>query len=104
MRRTIAATSLFVCLAMPGAAPRAVAAPAQPYNWKNVVINGGGFIPGIVFSPREPNLIYVRTDMGGAYRWNQGTQSWTQLLAGIAHDDWSSTGVESLAPDPIDPN
>ena len=34
-----------------------------------------------------------------AYRWNQTTQTWTQLLAWLAHDDWNWTGVESIAPD-----
>ena len=81
------------------------AAPTtQSYTWKTVAISGGGYIPGIIFSPKQQNLIYARTDMGGAYRWNQTTQSWTQLLAGISPDDWSLTGVESLAPDPVDPN
>ena len=81
------------------------AAPAtQSYTWKTVAVSGGGYIPGIIFSPKQQNLIYARTDMGGAYRWNQATQNWTQLLAGISADDWSLTGVESLAPDPVDPN
>ncbi len=87
---------------------KAVGAPGtaaqQPYVWKNVVINGGGYIPGIVFNTKERNLIYARTDMGGAYRWNEATQSWTQLLAWIPHDDWNWTGVESIATDPVEPN
>ncbi|HET6533899.1 MAG TPA: hypothetical protein VFH03_25215, partial [Actinoplanes sp.] len=46
----------------------AAAVAADPYAWKNVRIDGGGFVPGIVFSRAERNLIYARTDIGGAYR------------------------------------
>ena len=47
-------------------APPAAAVPPTPYHWSNVVVGGGGFAPGIVFSPVEPGLAYRRTDMGGA--------------------------------------
>ena len=58
----------------PGGATAAVApTPAQAvvggglkgsaaYNWKNVVVLGGGFVSGIVFSPVEKGLVYARTD------------------------------------------
>ena len=54
--------------------PALAAAAADTYTWKNVRIDGGGFVPGIVFNRAEKNLIYARTDIGGAYRWNQAGQ------------------------------
>ena len=48
--------------------PNANAAPSVPYSWKNVRIDAGGLVSGIVFNPTEQNLIYARTDDGGAYR------------------------------------
>ncbi|GJM71881.1 hypothetical protein HMSSN036_40970 [Paenibacillus macerans] len=65
---------------------------------------GGGFIPGIIFNTSEPNLIYARTDIGGAYRWDQGTGTWKQLLNWVGMDDWSKSGVDALATDPVDPD
>ena len=49
----------------------ASAAASAPYSWGNVRLDAGGFVDGIVFNPAEKNLIYARTDIGGAYRWNQ---------------------------------
>ncbi len=81
------------------------AAASQPYNWKNVVTGaGGGFIPGIIFNETEPDLIYTRTDIGGAYRWNPADSSWIPLLDHIGWDEWGKTGVDALATDPVDPN
>ncbi|WP_250035464.1 cellulose binding domain-containing protein [Paractinoplanes maris] len=80
----------------------ASAAAADPYIWRNVRIDGGGFVPGVVFNPGERNLIYARTDIGGAYRWNQSGQSWTPLLDWVGQDNWGYNGVLSIAPDPVD--
>src|SRR3982751_794985 len=82
----------------------ASAAAADPYTWKNVRIDGGGFVPAVVFNPGEKNLIYARTDIGGAYRWNEAGQSWTPLLDWVGQDNWGYNGVLSIAPDPVDTN
>jgi hypothetical protein len=81
-----------------------VTASAQTYTWRNVEIVGGGYVPGIVFNPTEPDLIYARTDIGGAYRWNPATGRWVPLLDWIGFDDWNLTGVGSIATDPVDPD
>jgi hypothetical protein len=79
---------------------------AQAYNWKPVVINGGGYADGLVFHPNAPGLMYCRTDVGGAYRWNPTNNSWTQLLnfVGYANNEGSLMGVESIGLDPQDTN
>lgn len=82
----------------------AAAASAEPYSWKNVRIDGGGFVPGIVFNQTEKNLIYARTDIGGAYRWEQSSQSWTPLLDWVGADNWGWNGVVSIATDPVQTN
>lgn len=89
---------------------RLTAAEAQPppgepnsYSWHNVVIGGGGFVTGIVFHPRQKGLMYARTDVGGAYRWDDAAQHWVPLTDWIGAADVNLTGIESLAVDPADP-
>lgn len=77
-------------------------AGAADYVWKNVKIGGGGFIPAVVFSRVEPGLAYLRSDIGGAYRWDDKAKSWIPLEDNIA--DGNYFGVESIAPDPVDAN
>ena len=87
------------------AAPAAAGvAAAESYAWHSVPIGGGGFVPGIVFNPTERNLIYARTDIGGAYRWVESTQSWRPLLDWVGQRNWGYNGVHSLATDPVQTN
>jgi len=76
--------------------------PAPPYQWRNVVIGGGGFVTGLIAHPQAKDLLYARTDVGGAYRWEAAAQRWTPLTDSFS--DWDFTGVESLALDPADTN
>ena len=71
-----------------------------PYTWKSVQIVGGGFVDGIIFYPAEKGLRYARTDIGGAYRWNDGTKRWEPLLDWASYPDLNLMGVESIAVDP----
>ncbi|MER5252869.1 xyloglucanase [Streptomyces sp. NPDC002855] len=77
---------------------------AAAYTWKNVRIDGGGFVPGIVFNRAEKDLAYARTDIGGAYRWQESSRSWTPLLDSVGWDDWGHTGVVSIASDTAEPD
>ncbi|MFI6622872.1 cellulose binding domain-containing protein [Streptomyces sp. NPDC050528] len=83
--------------------PRAALA-ADTYTWHNARIDGGGFVPGIVFNRSEKNLAYARTDIGGAYRWQESTKTWTPLLDSVGWDEWGHTGVVSLASDSVNPD
>ena len=98
------ATALVVLIALAGAAARAYAAdPATPYAWNHVPIGGGGFVSGLVFHPRERGLLYARTDIGGAYRWDAGLRRWVALTDGLGLDDTNLMGIDGLAVDPSDP-
>jgi len=86
-------------LSWPGTASPAGEAP---YRWTNVKVGAGGYAPNIVFSPAERGLAYLRTDMGGAYRWDAKAARWIALQDDQA--EGSYMGVESIAPDPHDPD
>ncbi|HEX5682588.1 MAG TPA: dockerin [Ideonella sp.] len=65
---------------------------------------GGGYVTGLVFHPTTENLLYARTDIGGAYRWNPATTSWTPITdgAGFGAAEGRYHGIESIAIDPND--
>src|SRR4051812_23335034 len=86
------------------AATAAAAGSDAPYDWKSVPFGGGGFIDGFVFHPREKGLLYARTDIGGAYRFDPTTRSWIPLLDQLTKSQTDLSGVLSLALDPNDPN
>lgn len=77
---------------------------AQAYKWGNVSVGGGGFVSAIITSPAEEGLVYARTDVGGAYRWDETNQEWIPLLDWVDESQTSYLGVESLAIDPASPN
>ena len=79
-------------------------ATAGGYHWQNAVILGGGFVSGIEFSPVQADIIYARTDVGGAYRWDATAMRWTPLTDWVGADNANLTGIESIAPDPVDAN
>jgi hypothetical protein len=76
---------------------------APSYRWRNVVIGGTGFITGVLFHPSVRGLAYARTDIGGAYRWDDRAARWTPLTDHIGWDDWNLLGVEAIAVDPAHP-
>lgn len=70
------------------------------YTWDSVAIGGGGFVSAVLPSAAEQGVVYARTDVGGAYRWNK--DRWVPLLDWVAEDQTGLLGVDSLASDPRD--
>jgi photosystem II stability/assembly factor-like uncharacterized protein len=96
---------LFAAVALSVSIPsgiRAQSAAAEPYVWRNVTIRGGGFVTGLLFHPREKDLVYARTDVGGAYRSDDAGKHWIPITDWIGGMDL--TGIESFAVDPSDAN
>jgi photosystem II stability/assembly factor-like uncharacterized protein len=74
------------------------------YTWKNVQMVGGGFVDGIVFHPTAKGVRYARTDIGGAYRWNEIGHRWEPMLDWVPYENVNWMGVDSIALDASDPN
>ncbi|MFJ7074400.1 1,4-beta-glucanase [Streptomyces sp. NPDC098781] len=103
-RRTVlAATAAAAALTAVPFAP-GVAQAATGYRWRNAVIGGTGFVTGVLFHPSVRGLAYARTDIGGAYRWDDRTDRWIALTDHIDWDDWNLLGVEAMAVDPAHPD
>jgi hypothetical protein len=93
---------LFCILALAAQLP--LASSAQQYVWRAVAMGGGGFVDGIVFHPTAKDLMYARTDVGGAYRWDDKSHEWIPLTDWLSPAQGNFTGIESIALDPSDPN
>ncbi len=77
-----------------------------PYNFNPVKIIAGGYIPGLIAHPTQPELFYLRTDIGGVYRFSaaDGDTQWQPLLDAHSPDQYNLNGPESIAVDPTDSN
>ena len=92
--------ALFACVVTLNAG----AAETAAYNWGNVAIGGSGFVSGIITSKTQRDLIYARTDVGGAYRWDKAGARWVPLTDWISDQETGLLGIESIAIDASRPN
>ncbi|MGN0642392.1 MAG: hypothetical protein ACI4JJ_04530 [Huintestinicola sp.] len=69
------------------------------WSYGQVSIGGGGFVTGIV-STCEPGLFYARTDVGGAYRWDDDAKTWIALGSFVTQADVGLLGIDGIAVDP----
>lgn len=75
----------------------------ENFRWGNVEIGGGGFVSAVLPSPIERDVIYARTDVGGAYRWDEENQRWIALTDWVSVDERGLLGIEGMAVDPTTP-
>ena len=99
----LTALCLGAVLAMTGCASGS-SGKAPAYKWSNVAIGGGGYVTGMIYSKAEENLVYARTDIGGAYRWVESEGRWVAITDHLGADNWNLIGIESMAADPVEAN
>ncbi|GGT84888.1 hypothetical protein GCM10010272_31940 [Streptomyces lateritius] len=83
------------------ASPAAVA--KSGYRCRNAFMGGTGFITGMLFHPSMRGLAYARTDIGGVYRLDDGSDRWIPLTGHLGWDGSNLPGVEAMAVDPARP-
>ena len=71
------------------------------YEWGPVYIGGGGFVSGIVVGQKE---MYLRTDVGGAYKYDYENKKWVQLFGFLNEAQKGFLSVSGIAIDPKDDN
>ncbi len=75
---------------------------AQSVGWSNVAMGGGGYVTGIAIHPKVKNIVYVRTDVSGFFRWDEAAKIWIPLTDFLGPDEANDYGGESIALDPND--
>lgn len=73
------------------------------YQYKNLPVPGGGYVTGFLFHKKKKGLLYLRTDIGGAYRFDAERQRWKSLISHVTPENLSETYPISLALDDEDP-
>ncbi len=108
MRENVKAvlTNYSVCLAMIviSSSFYQIAFAQSNYTWKSVIVGGIGFVTGVVYHPAAQGLVYARTDIGGAYRWDNPTNRWIPLTDAMDRNTYAYMGILSIALDPKDTN
>jgi hypothetical protein len=74
------------------------------FSWESVNTQGMGYVTGLVIHPLTPNDIYIRTDVGGAYRYDRTNQYWIPLLDSFGMLQSEVYSILSVMPDPTDVN
>ena len=78
-------------------------AAESPYVWRSVPIGGGGYVTDVYCHPKQRDLVYIRTDVGGFYRWDAPGTRWVPLTDQFPRSQSNDYGGEALALDPSDP-
>ena len=69
----------------------------ESFIWGKLKIGGGGFLSGLVIGQRE---MYLRTDVGGAYKYDYKKKEWIQLFDFIDEEKNEYLSVRGIAIDP----
>lgn len=68
----------------------------------NIDLNGGGFVTGIVAHPLNEEIVYARTDVGGAYRYDVANNKWISITDFLPKANMY--GIDAIAVDPNNEN
>jgi hypothetical protein len=75
----------------------------EAYTYRNLPIPGGGYVTGFVFHESRAGIFYLRTDIGGTYRFDPDRQRWESLIDHVNMNDLRETFPIAVALAPADP-
>ena len=70
-----------------------------PYKYNNIPIYGGGYVTGFTFHSKESGCMYIRTDIGGVYRYNSKIDIFESLGDHIRQDNLAESFPIAIALD-----
>ena len=71
-------------------------------DYYQVALGGGGYVTGLYYHPTTPKLLYMRTDVGGPFRYDYDTRQWVSLFTDFTLEDINYFGTNALALAPSD--
>ena len=69
------------------------------YRYRNMLIPGGGYVTGFCYHPKKEGVFYLRTDIGGVYRFEPEGRRWKSLIDHVTMEDVSETFPTAIALD-----
>lgn len=74
------------------------------FKWKSVAMGGGGYVTGIVIHPTVPGVMYIRTDVGGVFKWDAMTGQWSPVTEMFPYNQRAYYSIDGIALDPDNAN
>ena len=69
------------------------------YKYNNIPIHAGGYVTGFTFHSKEDGCMYIKTDIGGVYRYNKKRDSFESLADHISQENLSEAFPIAIALD-----
>lgn len=76
----------------------------EKYDYSNCPIPGGGYVTGFCFNSKERGILYIRTDIGGSYRYIYEENKWECLTESVNMSDLRATFPIAICSDNDSPN
>ena len=71
------------------------------YRWVSSDFGGGGYVTGLIQNPKDPDILYIRTDVAGLFKSTNGGKSWRAINNGMTegyHHNVESFAVSRMNP------
>lgn len=74
------------------------------YWWDNAKLGSYGYVTGMLIHPKNSDLKYVRTDVGGIYRYDSAHGEWKWISEDLTYEDNALRCVKAIAIDESNEN